>query len=189
MNEKRYQILDADTGALTEADGDCPHCEIQAAHFEEIIKGLEKDLRTKRAQIIRLTKQKEDELRLDPLYVQAQALHHLHQVATGKRRKLDANDLANVYSCLRNSSFETCCYAIAGSCFDPYVSRQRNGRQKRHNGFSLVFRNLDKLYGFVDKAPAHWSPSPNAISEITETPLADVEEWLEGENKRSRRGR
>ncbi len=152
-----------------------------------MIKGLEKDLRAKRAQILRLTKKQEDELRLDPLYVQAQALHHLHQVATENRRKLDATDLAGVYSCLRNASFETCCYAIAGARFDPYISHQKNGKRKRHDTFGLIFRNLEKLHQFAGKAPPGWTPTPEAIAEITETPLVDVNEWLEGDNKRNRR--
>jgi hypothetical protein len=48
--------------------------------------------------------------------------------------------------------------AIDGAAFDPYTTKRKNGSTKRHDDFTLIFRNADKMEEFANRAPKGWKP-------------------------------
>ena len=181
----RLQLLDVDTGAVTDLSPEsCPNCEVQRQVFEEQIRGLEKDLRSYRRRLERAQADRDRDLWNSPLYPQAEALHELHRVTTGRNRKMDAKDLTNIFGCIRAIGFWRCLYAVAGARYDPYTSVRRNSSVQVHDTLGLVIRSAEKAESFAAKAPLDFRPDPFRISEITDSPLRDVLEWIEPETQR-----
>jgi hypothetical protein len=54
---------------------------------------------------------------------------------------------------VKKHGVEMCKRAVDGAAFDPFVTTRRNGSTKRHDGFDLIFRSVDKFEEFANRAP------------------------------------
>lgn len=70
-----------------------------------------------------------------------------------------------------------CRQAIDGAAFDPYVTRRKNGRPQRHDGWELIFRRGgEKFTEFCNRAPVHL-PDPTHIVRLAHALAFVHPEW------------
>jgi hypothetical protein len=67
---------------------------------------------------------------------------------------LDRFQLAEPY--LEKYGPELCERAIAGICFDPFITRRKNGTRHVHNDWHLIFRDADTFEERCNAAPTDW---------------------------------
>ncbi len=71
---------------------------------------------------------------------------------------------------------EMCERAILGAAFDCYSDVRRNGSRIYYNGWSLIFRDRDKVEEFANKAPYHL-PKPEHLAIVSKAILWRHPDW------------
>lgn len=134
-------------------------------------KNLEKDLRAKRRKITELER---DLVREREVYPDREKILRIHsywnrrmghdQALTADRfdavrGMLEELKLVRVEGKSRAQKVPAFSYpddfkrAIDGGWFDPFVTKQKNGREKRHNDLALICRDGKTFQSFIDRAP------------------------------------
>lgn len=127
------------------------------AVLQDELDGANKDIAAWRVRYANLRRDKEAEARANPLWPRAVALFQLWKVATGHRRsEFDAARFEMCLPMLKRHPDELHHRAIAGIAFDAFVTFRRNGSQKKHDGWDLLYRNADKWEEMANRAPADW---------------------------------
>lgn len=164
---RRLVAVDADSGEVV-------HPEVAALQeriksLEDALKEAEKDLRTKRAQITVLKKNKIRErleyARRDDIV----AVHDYWNRRMGHKLSLTADRFDAVRGILEETrivvvdgkpvkaaAFEfpgDFKAAIDGGWFDPFITPRKNGTENRHNDLALIFRDGKTCQSFIDRAP------------------------------------
>lgn len=135
------------------------------AHREDVITGLEGEIRSLAAKITQLKRDKEQEAREHPLWPTAlQVFKAWKALCNHPKAAWGADRFEEIRPYLQDKAYGktleerklVCLRAIVGAAFDPYITRRKNGSPRRHDGWDLVFRSRDKLEEFANKAPADW---------------------------------
>lgn len=72
--------------------------------------------------------------------------------------KFDIDVFEFIYPLVDRYGLEKCYRAVRGAAYDPYITTNKNGKQVRHDGIDLIFRNGPKLEYYVNKAELPWRP-------------------------------
>ncbi len=169
--------FDGDTGELHEPD--CADC----LRKNDEIAGLERDIRGWAARYAELKRDRDRDAREHPLWPVGRALfgewralcRHPRSPWTPERFWLIEPFLSNPkYGAALAARVLLCRRAVAGAMFDCYVTTRRNGTQKRHDDWELIYRSAGKWEEFCCRAPRGWEPS-SAIEAGESWTFEDVE--------------
>jgi hypothetical protein len=164
---RRLAPVDLDSGEVVDPEIAVLQSRVQS--LEEALKDAEKELRVKRAQI---TKLKKDAVKERLEYERREDVARVHdywnrrmdhkQALTADRFDAVRGMLEEKRIVLRDGKAvkepafefpEDFKRAIDGGWFDPFVTKMRNGREKRHNDLALIFRDGKTMQSFIDRAP------------------------------------
>lgn len=151
---RHLHISDAESGELL--DG-CPVC----SEKDDVINGLQRDVRGWAARYADLKRDKEREARKDPLWPAAvRVFEYWQQVCRHPKSEWTVERFELAAPLLKKYGEEMCLRAIAGIAFDPFVTVRKNGTRKRHDGWHLIFKGADKFEEYCNRAPVDWRPPP-----------------------------
>lgn len=182
MSEPALHLVDPETGELAEDAPSYSEALTLLRQLDTSVRMLERDLAGKRLRIAELEADREQEAADHPLRPQVNAVHACWKAATGKRRPLHFSDVFSIAAAVNKLGFDTCLRAVVGAKFDPYTKRQRNGKTKRYDDLSTIFKKFSSVVDFADRAPEGWTPDPAKIAAIAKADEGRVREWL-GETK------
>lgn len=165
---RRLVAVDQDTGEAVSTE--VARLQERISILEQNLRDAEKDLRTKRAQITKLRKDKIAE-RLE--YARRDDVDRVHSYwnrKLGHQRALTADRFDAVRGILEETHIEVVdgkpvkveTYelsdfkaAIDGAAFDPFTTKRKNGTTHRHDDLSLICRDGKTFEGFIARAPVH----------------------------------
>lgn len=128
----------------------CPACQQR----EDVIVQLEKENRLHKAKITKLERDEEISARNDPFWDEAECLHTWWRLACWyPLTQFAADDFWMVKNHLKRAGLAACLQTVAGAAYDPYVSEQRNGREKRHNGWKKLWESKAMAEDFAERVP------------------------------------
>ncbi len=129
----------------------CPACQTR----EDVIVQLEKENRLHKAKITKLERDDNKSARNDSCWDEAQALFEWWQLACWHPRStLSAEDFWMVKPHLqKRDGLINCLRAVCGAAFDPYITQQKNGRAKRHDGWDQIFKTKAKMERYEERVP------------------------------------
>ncbi len=145
---RHLHVIDAETGEVV-TDG-CPGC----AQLQDIVAGLERDIRGWTTRYANLKRDKDAEARDHEMWPTAfELFKHWRKVCNHPRCKFTQERFWLLLPFLSEHGPDACRRAIDGAAFDPFTTRRKNGTAKRHDGFELIFRDSGKFEEFVNRAP------------------------------------
>lgn len=130
----------------------CPACQ----HREDVIVQLEKENRLHKAKITKLERERDEEgyARNEPLWDEAECLHTWWRLSCWyPLTHFEAEDFWIVNKHLKRIGLVGCLQAVCGAAYDPYVSWQKNGKEKRHNGWKKIWESKDQMESFAERVP------------------------------------
>ena len=146
MSAANLRVISADGEILP----GCPAC----ADKDDVIAGLERDIRGWAARYAQLRRDLAAEAQDHPLYEQAQdVFNYWRAKCRHTRSKWTTDRFWTLEPLLSEYGEGMCRKAIDGAAYDPYTSKRRNGSVKRHDDFDLIFRNAGKVEEFCNRAP------------------------------------
>jgi hypothetical protein len=119
-----------------------------------------------------------------PLRPQVNLVHACWCKATGKRRPLHFTDVENIAAAIDKFDLATALRCVIGLAYDPYKTRQRNGREKPHNDLDTGFKSFGRVADYAGRAPVGWEPDPEKVAAIAGVEVETVNKWLS--NKESK---
>lgn len=163
MSERALRLVDRETGELHA----CPDCQ----RLEDEVAGLQRDVRGWAHRYRELKRDKEREARGSSLWPVALEHFDYWKEKTGRRGcSWNFERFELILPFLKNPKYRDwirC--AIDGQCFDPFVTVRKNGTQKVHNDWELLFRNAAKFEEAVRKAPLESRPKLSSPAEENST--------------------
>ncbi len=128
------------------------------ARIEELEGSLadaERDLRKKRREITALKREKERERQTFEQRDLVLRLFGFWQARCGKQRsKLTPDRFDALKHALEwGYSAREIAFAIAGAAHDPFITKDRNGRDVKHQDLALICRDGKHLESFANRAP------------------------------------
>lgn len=151
MTPAHLRLVDADTGELVEQN---PFAEIE--RLTDLLAGAETDVRAWRTRYAKLKREEHLRAQESPLWPVAVELFSLwKRLCKHPRSSWGADRFLAVEEFLTDPKYgrEKCELAIRGAAFQPYVTRRKNGSEKRHDDWGLIFRNRDKFEEMCCRAP------------------------------------
>jgi ribosomal protein S15P/S13E len=163
---RRLTVVDKDSGEVV--DPEVARLQERIAILEQNLRDAEKDLRTKRAQITKLRK---DKVRERVEYARRDDVDRIHsywQRRLGHGKALTADRFDAVRGLLEETHIEVVdgkpvkvdTYelsdfkaAIDGAWFDPFTTKRKNGTLARHDDLALICRDGKTFEGFIARAP------------------------------------
>lgn len=134
----------------------CPGCSERDLQIEM----LERDLKGKRLRIGRLEADAASSAHHHQLWPRATRLFDIWRRATGHTRaEWNAERFEACIPTLRKLDDATIERAIAGIAFDPYVSQGKNGRPVRHDWWHTLFKSVENVQRYANKAPRDFKPT------------------------------
>jgi len=119
-----------------------------------VIVQLEKENRLHKAKITKLERDIEVDARKDPLWDEAECLHTWWRLACWyPKTQFAADDFYLAKPHLKRAGLVGCLEAVCGAAYDPWVSVQKNGREKRHNGWKKLWEDKPTMESFAERAP------------------------------------
>lgn len=144
----RLRLVNVETGEI-HTEG-CPAC----AEAERTLVGYERDLRIAKARITELERDDDLVARSDPLWDEAEALHTWWRLSCWyPQTQFDADDFWLVKKHLKRMGLVGCLKVVCGAAYDPFVSEQKNGREKRHNGWKKLWESKSMAEDFAERVP------------------------------------
>jgi hypothetical protein len=133
-NAGALRLVDPETGVVHE-DG-CPHC----FRKDDVIAGLERDIRGWAHRYAILKREKDAEARAHKLWPEAIRLFEEWKARCNHPRSEWTPDrFWLVEPFLRKDGYDMCLRAIKGAAFDPWTKRRRNGSFYRHDWWDDIF--------------------------------------------------
>jgi hypothetical protein len=154
MSAQPVQHLHIIDGATGEALDECPGCRAR----DDVITGLERDIRGWAMRYQDLKRDREKEAREDPRWPDAVRLFRLYCRLTGKGgkpRKLTWT-VERFWLCepfLRKHGIGMCERAIVGRVFDHYSAKRKNGSTIRYFEWERIFANAKEFEESANRAP------------------------------------
>lgn len=148
------RLVDTTTGEVIE---NCPGC----AGRDDVIAGLERDVRGWAARFAQLKRDKEREAREDPLWPILEALYGVWRRECGHMRsRFSADDFWLAAPHYHRYGWDGCETAIAGARFDCWRTQRKNGSWKRHDDWSAnIFKDRAHVEDMMKRAPRGFVPS------------------------------
>lgn len=129
---------------------ECPGC----AYLEDVVAGLERDVRGWTARYAELRRDRELDAKSHPLYEPAKELFGYWKLKCRHGKSRFSADRFEIARPLIEKYGEAVCRkAIDGAAYDPFTTTRKNGSTQRHDGWELVFRDAGKLEDFANRAP------------------------------------
>lgn len=171
--ERHLRAVDTATGEVA-ADVDVQALVYEVEQLRSDLELAEKDLRAKRALIRKLQTDAEKERRS---YLARDVVERIFDYWREACRHPNSKLTSDRFDAVRwaldaGYSEEQIRMAVDGAAFDPFITRQRNGRDKRHDDLALICSNGKRVESYACKAPR---PSNPRRSEPV------VVRWLDGE--------
>ena len=153
MAEPSLRLVDTASGELTD-----PTTVIVG--LEEVIAGLERDLRAKRTTITKLENALTDKAEAHALYPQAEivfahwkrACNHPRSLLGEKRREAILSRLKEGYT------VEQLCKAVDGLAYDPNQKPRKNGSMERYDDLEIAMRSDQNVERYANRAPRTEKP-------------------------------
>lgn len=146
------RLVNTETGEVVEGE-QCPECQ----HKDDVIAGLERDIRGWAARYRELRRDLEQEARQSDLWPLGERLFVIWQRLTGRRRaKFSYDRFRLVEPFLRKDGFELCAMAIVGRVFDHHTVTRRNGTTKHFYEWERIFKNRGEFEDSANRRPADW---------------------------------
>lgn len=127
--------------------------------LEGELQDVERERRNQRAHIKRLQSLLDQDRRAYDRRDEVVSIHREWAEQTGHRNSRLTDDRFDAIRALlevekpKPYPREAFTAAIAGAVFDPYITRRRNGSEKRHDDIALVCRDGQKFEDFILRAP------------------------------------
>lgn len=134
----------------------CPHCQ----RLEDEIEGLQRDIRGWAHRYRELKRDKEAEAKKSPHWPEAVEHFKEWKALSGRKAQWTIDRFELVEPFLKNAKYRdwiSC--AIAGHCFDPFVTTRKNGTENVHNGWDLLFRDAAHFEEACRKSPLEARPA------------------------------
>jgi hypothetical protein len=144
---RRLVAVDADTGEAVHPE--VAMLQERVASLEQALKEAELELRAKRAQITVLKKNKAEERSNYPRRADVVRVHAYWQARMGHRQALTADRFDAVRAMLEDFKL-----AVDGAWFDPFCKPMKNGRVKRFNDLTTIFRDGKSMQYAIERAPS-----------------------------------
>lgn len=134
----------------------CKALEEELQRREDIIAGLQRDIRGWSARYADLKRDKDRSAKTHPRYSDAEIVFgewKLH--CNHKRSGFTADRFWLVLPYLENEKFgmKACILAVKGAGYDPFETRRKNGTMKRHDSWEKIFESAGTLEDFANRAP------------------------------------
>lgn len=131
------------------------------AWLSDQLAGAENNVRSMRSQLARKNRELAGEVDTEhELFPRVVANFRLWQRLTGhEKTELTADRMKLALPFHNRHTDAEIRQAIRGAAFDPYVTQLKNGTEKRHDGWDLIFRNEDKFSDFSERAPNPGEPT------------------------------
>lgn len=155
MSVPALRLVDAN-GEIHE--GGCPDC----SRKDDIIVGLERDIRGWATRFRELQREKDQEARDHPLWPAGELLFdHWRRVCNHPRSVWTPDRFWECLPFLSSPKYGPvmCERGIAGAAYDPFKTTRRNGSVKRHDGWEQIFAKAGRLEEFCCRAPRDWKPT------------------------------
>lgn len=147
LPRRHLAAVDPDTGEILDR---CPGC----AERDDQIRGLERDLNAWRLRYADLARDKERDAELSDHWEAANRLMaYWRERCNHPRSRMSVSRFELIEPFLRKDGEDLCRRAIDGAAYDPFVTTRKNGTQKRHDGWDLIFRDRAKFEEFCNRAP------------------------------------
>lgn len=132
---------------------ECPGCK----HREDVVAGLERDIRGWAARYQELKRDKDREARESDLWDDAERLFKLWRRATGRKRcRFSTDRFYLVEPFLRRDGFERCAQAVIGRAFEHYTVQRKNGTTKRFHEWERIFDSRGEFEESANRIPKDW---------------------------------
>lgn len=164
MTRPHLHVVNTDTGEVHEG---CPSCDA----LKDQLAGANKDIAAWRARYAMLKREKDAQARDHEHWPAIQALFDEWRVECNHpRSKFTPDDFWLCLPFFEEHGAHLCRLAVLGAKFDAFKTRRRNGSVKRHDDWTLVFKNRQKFEDFCNRAPRNSAASEGTISEVAGSP-------------------
>jgi hypothetical protein len=142
------RLVNTETGEVHE--GGCPDC----FERDDVINGLQRDIRGWTARYADLNREKDAEARAHKLWPEAKRLFAVwRERCNHPRARWTPDRFWECFPMLRDDGGQMCELAIEGAAFDPFETTRKNGSVKRHDDWELIFRDRKHFEDFCNRAP------------------------------------
>lgn len=149
MSAPALRLVNADTGELHDPE-ECLKC----AHLEDVIKGLERDIRGWAARYAELNRDLSKQAREHPMYQDVQMLFgYWKRACRHPKSQFTADRFWLMQPFFDRHGDALCRRAIDGAAFDCMTKQRRNGSWERFDSVELIFRDEGKFESFCNRAP------------------------------------
>jgi hypothetical protein len=151
---RHLHVIDGSTGEVL--PGGCPMC----AAKDDVIAGLERDVRGWASRYALLKREKDKQAKEDPLWPVLEALYGLWRRECGHMRsRFSTDDFWAAQSHYERYGWDGCETAIAGARFDCWRTKRRNGSMKRHDDWAKnIFKDRASVEEMMKRAPEGFVP-------------------------------
>lgn len=149
-------LLDSENGEIKAPCQRCPEHEQERQRLEDVISGLQRDIRGWSARYEELKRDKAQSAKHHKHYSEVEiAFREWKRLCNHPRSQFTADRfwLALPYYENKEYGLKMMIRAVKGAAFDPFITTRRNGTTQRHDGWELIFRDAGKFEEFVNKAP------------------------------------
>jgi hypothetical protein len=162
--------LDEVTGEIVPI---CERCDL----LEDQIAGLQRDIRGWAIRYRNLERDKEKEARAHDLWpVVKDLFDYWREECHHPKARFNAARFKEALPFVEQDGPDLCRQAIRGAAFDPFVTTRRNGKQKRHDDWDLIFRPGRKQFEeFAERAPVPGA-EPSELKRMAAAILARMPE-------------
>lgn len=152
-------LVSASTGEIVSREPSLAAALMEIERLELAIQDIERERRIQRARVAQLTAELEDKRAAYDRRDEVEDIFKEWAIVCGHPNARLTDDRFDAIRALlevkRPKPYprEAFNVAIAGAAYDPYVSRRKNGSQKRHDDISLVCRDGQHFEDFCKRAP------------------------------------
>lgn len=153
MSAPSLRLIDGATGEMVEGDQNALMARIE--DLEKDLENAERDLRSKRALITKLQREKDRERQV---YSQRSVVEELFEYWQAKCNRQRSKLTPDRFDAIRNAlewkyTVQQIRLAIDGAAYDPFITRRKNGTECRHNDLELILRDGKHIESNACKAP------------------------------------
>lgn len=148
MSRRPLRLVNPETGEIT--DEACPNCADLTYKLEELTRKYHGSL----SQIGRLRADKGREARAHELFPTVKELFdYWRDRCKHPGSKFTPERFWQAVDIVEEYGEAACRRAIDGAAYDPWITKRKNGSEKRHDAWDLVFKSSAKMEDFANRAP------------------------------------
>lgn len=139
--------------------------------LDDVIAGLRRDVNAEHLRFENLKRDKAAEAKGSAYWPKAkEVFDYWCEVCKHPNSKFDAPRFELILPHLEEHGVELCKLACDGAAFDPFTTKRKNGKPKRHDGIGLIFRDADHFEDFCNRAP---TPPPKPQGSLLDDDAKD----------------